>query len=102
MAGKVQIPSSSGTGGLGGGASKLGGGVMKRLNPKSESVALVSRLLLFILHTASLKPKWVSVKVPRRGALNIEMWRYGDSKTGFCKIVGVPSLLYKIKNYFLA
>ena len=41
MAGKVQIPSSSGTG-LGGGALKLGGGVMKRLNPKSESVALVS------------------------------------------------------------
>jgi len=43
MAGKVQIPSSSGTG-LGGGASKLGGGVMKRLNPKSESVALARRL----------------------------------------------------------
>ena len=49
MAGKVQIPSSSGTG-LGGGASKLGGGVMKRLNPKSESVALVSRLLLLIFN----------------------------------------------------
>ncbi len=34
-------------------------------------------------NTASLKPKWVSVKVPRKGALNIEMGRYGDSKTGF-------------------
>ena len=36
-----------------------------------------------ILNTASLKPKWVSVKVPRKGALNIEIGRYGDSKNGF-------------------
>ncbi len=35
------------------------------------------------LFTASLKPKWVSVKVPRKGALHIEMGRYGDSKNGF-------------------
>ena len=27
--------------------------------------------------TASLKPKWVSVKVPRKGALNIEMTMFG-------------------------
>ena len=37
----------------------------------------------FWLFTASLEPKWVSVKVPRKGALNIDMGRYGDSKTGF-------------------
>ena len=36
-----------------------------------------------VKRTASLKPKWVSVKVPRKGALNIEMGRYGDSKNGF-------------------
>ena len=35
------------------------------------------------LYTASLKPKSVSVKVPRKGALNIDMGRYGDSKNGF-------------------
>ena len=35
------------------------------------------------LITASLKPKWVLVKVPRKGALNIEMGRYGDSKNSF-------------------
>ena len=37
----------------------------------------------FIMLTASLKPKSVSVKVPRKGALNIDMGRYGDSKNGF-------------------
>ena len=35
------------------------------------------------VYTASLKPKWVLVKVPRKGALDIEMGRYGDSKNGF-------------------
>ena len=33
--------------------------------------------------TASLKPKRVSVKVPRKGASNIEMGRYKDSKNSF-------------------
>ena len=35
------------------------------------------------IYTASLKHKWVSGKVPRKGALNIDMGRYGDSKNGF-------------------
>ncbi len=34
-------------------------------------------------NTASLKTKWVLVKVPRKGALNIQMGRDGDSKNGF-------------------
>ncbi len=35
------------------------------------------------IYTATLKPKWVLVKVPRKGALNIEMGKFGDSKNGF-------------------
>ncbi len=54
-----------------------------------------------ILFTASLKPKWVLVKVPRKGTLDIEIGRYGDSENGFGSIVGV-ALLYKIENYFFA
>ncbi len=40
-------------------------------------------LIKVFLCTASLKPKSVSVKVPRKGALNIDKGRYGDSKNGF-------------------
>ena len=40
------------------------------------------------------------MKVLRKLALNIEMGRYGDSKNGFSKIVGVASLLYKLKITF--
>ena len=38
----------------------------------------------------------------RKEALNIEMGRFGDSKNLFDQIVGVPSLPYKIENYFIA
>ena len=39
------------------------------------------------------------MKVPRKGAMNIEKERYGDSINGFAWIVGVPSLLYKMLIY---
>ncbi len=50
---------------------------------KKESKGTLTNIKGPQIYTASLKPKWVSVKVPRKGALNIEMGRYGDYKTGF-------------------
>ena len=61
----------------------------KKKNAKGEAEGEVRKKQIFSFFyniakfTASLKPKWVSVKVPRKGALNIEMGRYGDSKNGF-------------------
>ena len=44
------------------------------LDSRSLQVMIVSNRRLR-MHTASLKSKWVSVKVLRKGALNIEMGR---------------------------
>ena len=61
-----------------------------------------TQLIIVFVNTASLKPKWVLVKVPRKGVLEIEMGRYEDSKNIFCQIVGALSLLFQIENYFFA
>ncbi len=52
-----------------------------------QGVELIQKIFLHpivvCISTASLTPKWVSVRVARKGALNIDMGRYGDSNNGF-------------------
>ncbi len=45
-----------------------------------ELYLILSFKFVKLFYTASLKPKWVLVKVLRKGAINIEMERYWDSQ----------------------